>query len=362
MAGDWRLCSQSSRYPEHWPGSDWLAPDAWAQMPEYIPAPWPQMSPERFWPNYNQSMNPNYDNQYMKPQEDYNQGMNPQEAKELGFGEVLDKSWGLQHCPKAAGPIRMPVKKSTPPLLQPPPPPPPPSRPPPLPQPPLSLTPPARRSTPPRSQKRKAGRLTGRRKQCNPLSAPPSPPSPISVSSHNSAPARSPRKKNNLDGRPPAPPEALSPVPSVHSIDYDGSPTSMPVPTEIPTPVEETVCKTPLVGIRENSPGSHASKCSSISDTDSESGGSKEDWETTPECPNNHAGNESDGTETESASPTVATVPCKYSPTEYSPATDSSSADSSSAEVSSAEVSSAKVSIANYAAKVILPTTEKNEG
>ena len=55
MAGDWRLCSQSSRYPEHWPGSDWLAPDAWAQMPEYIPAPWPQMSPEGFWPNYNQS-------------------------------------------------------------------------------------------------------------------------------------------------------------------------------------------------------------------------------------------------------------------------------------------------------------------
>ena len=119
MAGDWRLCSQSSRYPEHWPGSDWLAPDAWAQMPEYIPAPWPQMSPERFWPNYNQSMNPNYDNQYMKPQEDYNQGMNPQEANELGFGEALDKTWGLQYCPKAAAPKHMPVQKSTPPLPQP---------------------------------------------------------------------------------------------------------------------------------------------------------------------------------------------------------------------------------------------------
>ena len=125
------------------------------------------------------------------------------------------------------------------------------------------------------------------------------------------------------------------------------------------------MCKTPLVGIRENSPGSHASSCSSISDTDSESGGSKEDWETTPECPNNHAGNESDGTETESASPTVATVPVKsrkYSPTEYSSATDASSAEESSAEESTAEVSTAKVSIANYAAKVILPTTEKNEG
>ena len=108
-----------AHYPEHWPGSDWLAPDAWAQMPEYIPAPWPQMSPERFWPNYNQSMNPNYDNQYMKPQEDYNQGMNPQEANELGFGEALDKTWGLQYCPKAAAPKHMPVQKSTPPLPQP---------------------------------------------------------------------------------------------------------------------------------------------------------------------------------------------------------------------------------------------------
>ena len=117
------------------------------------------------------------------------------------------------------------------------------------------------------------------------------------------------------------------------------------------------MCKTPPVGIRENSPGSHASRCSSISDTDSESGGSKEDWETTPECPNNHAGNESDGTETESASPTVATVRRKYSPREYS-----SALDASSAEESSAEVSTAQVSIANYAAKVILPTTEKNEG
>ena len=209
MAGDWRLCSQSSRYPEHWPGSDWLAPDAWAQMPEYIPAPWPQMSPERFWPNYNQSMNPNYDNQYMKPQEDYNQGMNPKEAKELSFKEAVDMSMELHHCPKAAGPIR--ISESTKGLKycpkaaacnrKPknltllPEPPPAPSRPPPPPQLPLSLTPPARRSTPPRSQKRKAGGLTGWRTQCNPRSPPPSPPSPISVSSPHSAPPRSPRKK-----------------------------------------------------------------------------------------------------------------------------------------------------------------------
>ena len=133
----------------------------------------------------------------------------------------------------------------------------------------------------------------------------------------------------------------------------------MPVPTEIPTPVEETVCKTPLVGIRENSPGSHASSCSSISDTDSESGKAVSQ---TPECPNNHAGNESDGTETESASPTEATVRRKYSPSEYSSALDASSAEEFSAEESTAQVSSAKVSVANYAAKVILPTTEKNEG
>ena len=179
--------------PEPLPVSDGcFAPGAWIPSGgwEYWPAPW-----EYYWPA------PwGVDPRSVLPQvqEDYNQGMNPKEAKELSFREVVDMSMCLQNCPKAAGPKRMPVKKSTPPLLQPPPPPPAPSRPPPPPQLPLSLTPPARRSTPPRSQKRKAVRLTGRRKQCNPLSAPsspPSPPSPISVSSHNSAPARSPRKK-----------------------------------------------------------------------------------------------------------------------------------------------------------------------
>ena len=106
--------------PEPLPVSDWcLAPGSWIPSGEcwgedYLPAPW-----EYFWPTYNQIMNPNCDNQYMKPQEDYSQGMNPQEAKELGFGEVLDKSWCLQHCPKAADPKRMPVQKSTPPLPQP---------------------------------------------------------------------------------------------------------------------------------------------------------------------------------------------------------------------------------------------------
>ena len=286
--------------------------------------------------------------------------MTIQEAKKVGFAPTLDSISGLQYCPKAAARKRMP-QKSTPPLPQPPPPP---SRPP-QEQPstnPLVLIPAPPLPKQHRNQKRKAGSVAERRTQCNRRSPPPSPPSPISVAGQRSRACSAPPKKNNLDGRPPAPPEALSPVPSVHSIDYDGSPTEMPIPTEIPTPPGETVCKTPPVGIRENSPGSHASRCSSISDTDSELGKAVSQ---TPECPNNHAGNESDGTETESASPTVATVPVKsrkYSPTEYSSATDASSAEESSAEESTAEVSTAKMSIANYAAKVILPTTEKNEG
>ena len=351
--------------PEPLPVSDGcFAPGAWIPSGgwEYWPAPW-----EYYWtPPWG------VDPRSVLPQvqEDYNQGMNPKEAKELSFKEAVDMSMCLHHCPKAAGPKRMPVKKSTPPLLQPPPPPPPPSRPPPLPQPPLSLTP-ARLSTPPRSQKRKAGGLTGRRKQCNPRSAPPSPPSPISVSSPNSAPARSPRKKNNLDGRLPAPPEALSPRSSPIA---RSSPTEMPVPTELPTPSEDTVCKTPRVAIRDKCPdasststGISDSECEwgkaasqtpvsktslgivqeNSPDTPSSSSNADSDCESgkvvsqTPECPNNHPGE----TDSDTASHTSITLRRDYSPSQHnSPSYHFSKESPLHEDASSSEASRAKES------------------